>query len=157
VVVNRVAVAIVAGAAGTLALEAATYADMVLRGRPVSTVPQDAIRRGARRIGLRGVAGDEPAARHRREGLAALGGIATGLSVGALHGMLLGRRSRLVVDVLAAGGVAMIAGNAGAVAAGVTDPRRWRVSDWLADLLPHLCFGIGTAVTWRAIRAEAAR
>jgi hypothetical protein len=48
---------LVAGAAGTVALDAATYADMVPRGRPSSEVPAQTVERLAERIGAQGIAG----------------------------------------------------------------------------------------------------
>ena len=30
----------------------------------------------------------------------------------------------------------------------VSDPRRWSPSDWAADVLPHLAYGLVTAATY---------
>ena len=29
---------------------------------------------------------------------------------------------------------------------GVTDPRTWAATDWVADVIPHLAYGVLTAV-----------
>jgi hypothetical protein len=34
-------------------------------------------------------------------------------------------------------------------ALGVTDPRKWSLEEWLADLLPHLGYGAATAAVLR--------
>lgn len=38
---------------------------------------------------------------------------------------------------------------------GVTDPRSWRRSDWLADIVPHLAYGVAAAATWNRLRPPA--
>jgi hypothetical protein len=38
-----------------------------------------------------------------------------------------------------------------ATALGVTDPRGWDRTSWLADLLPHLVYGVATAITFDAL------
>jgi len=70
-----------AGAAGTTALNAATYLDMAVRGRPPSTLPDEMAGRLADRLGLD--LGDGEAARHRRSALGALLGPAAGVGIGA--------------------------------------------------------------------------
>jgi hypothetical protein len=42
-----------AGAAGTTALNAVTYLDMVVRARPASTTPEDTVRKIEQLIGVR--------------------------------------------------------------------------------------------------------
>ncbi|HEX6237353.1 MAG TPA: hypothetical protein VFZ68_09170 [Acidimicrobiales bacterium] len=134
-----------AGAAGTLALEAVTYLDMAVRGRPPSDLPATMAGRTAEALRL--PLGAEPRAGHRRTALGALGGHATGVSLGAVYG-LAGRRLRgapLATAGSVLGVAAMIGANLPAVASGVTDPRRWGLAGWLADLVPHAAYGIATA------------
>ena len=38
-----------------------------------------------------------------------------------------------------------------ATALGITDPRGWDRSAWAADLLPHLAYGLATALTFDAL------
>ena len=149
---NRVVTGMFAGAIGTLALNAATFADMALRGRPASAVPDDTIQHTARRVGFAPLARGDETARHRREGLGLLSGYAAGLGVGALYGLLRpSRRLPAFAEALAVGAAAMVPGNAGAVAAGTTDPRRWTLAEWTADVVPHLCFGAAVVASHRAL------
>ena len=83
---------LVAGAAGTVALNVATYADMAIRGRPASGVPSQmagilAERAGIDLSGGRGEAAKEQA-EHRKSGAGALLGYGSGLGVGAAYGLL---------------------------------------------------------------------
>src|SRR6478752_4364850 len=78
---------VVAGAAGTTALNAVGYADMAMRGRPASSVPARVAEQLARRVGGT-VPGSDGERQNRLEGLGALAGIATGAGVGALAGQM---------------------------------------------------------------------
>src|SRR5512144_2749149 len=60
---------LVAGAAGTLALEAATYLDMAVTGRPRSDIPDQAAGQLARALHLDLTPGEKAAAAHRRPGI----------------------------------------------------------------------------------------
>jgi hypothetical protein len=136
---------LLAGAAGTTALNAVTYADMALRGRAASGVPE----RLVDRLGL--PLGDDEKASNRRQAVATLLGIGVGLGVGAAYG-LAGGAPRTPAG-LAAGAVALavaasLAGDGPPVALGLTDPRTWTAADWLSDVVPHLTYGVVTAVTY---------
>ena len=85
-----------AGAAGTTALNAATYADMAWRGRPSSRTPEQTVDAIADRFGFP-VAGTGEARANRRSGLGALSGIVTGVGIGALVGLLRAAGLRLPV------------------------------------------------------------
>lgn len=141
-----------AGAAGTTALNTATYLDMIARGRPTSTAPQDTVEKLADQTGAN-VPGDGDEQDNRVQGLAPLLGIATGVGVGVLLGTTraLGWRPPLLVEALAATGLALIGANAPMTALGVSDPRSWSKTDWAADLLPHLAYGLVTAASLRAM------
>ena len=142
---------VVAGAAGTAALNLATYLDMAGRGRPSSSVPADVAGELAGAAGVELASGeDEDTAGNRREGLGALLGIATGLGVGAAYGLLRAGLNRLPLPLAAAGvGAAAMAGSdLPATALGVTDPRTWPASSWAADLVPHLVYGVVTVATY---------
>lgn len=142
----------VSGGLGTLALNATTFLDMALRGRPPSDVPERAVGAQARRAGVS--LGDEPAARHRRAGIGALSGYATGIAFGAAYGLVRGRSKQPSVPLTGAvlGAVAMVGANAPAVSMGITDPRRWGVSGWLEDVVPHLVFGLVTAAVFHRLQ-----
>jgi hypothetical protein len=133
-----------AGAAATAALDATTYLDMALRGRPASTTPEATVERVAGAVGIE-VAGDPEVRAHRLEGLGALAGIATGVFAGVGYGLLdaAGLRPRGPLGrALLAGGGAMLLANGAMVAFGVTDPRRWSAADWWSDVVPHAVYGL---------------
>jgi hypothetical protein len=137
-----------AGAAGTAALDATTYLDMAVRGRGPSPTPERAVERLADQLGVH-VPGEDDTRRHRLAGLGSLSGIATGVGVGAVLGLFrrAGLRPGPVAGSLLTGAVAMVAANASLVRLGVTDPRRWSATDWAADALPHLAYGVVTHAT----------
>jgi hypothetical protein len=139
-----------AGAAGTTALNAATYLDMALRGRPGSSTPEDTVGKAEDLTGvaLSSDGKDSEAAAGRRSGLGALLGIVTGVATGAVYGALRPRLDRVPLPLLglAAGLGANVAGTAPMAALGITDPRSWPASSWISDLLPHLAYGAVTAL-----------
>ena len=145
---------VVAGAVGTMALNALTYLDMAVRGRPASAVPAQAVQAAADAAGVRLTSdGDNETRTNRQEGLGALLGLATGVGFGAVYGIAVGRRGGVS---LTAGAVALTLGamagaNIPATAAGVTDPRKWGIQGWLADLVPHIAYGFVTAAVYEAI------
>lgn len=140
---------IVAGAAGTTALNAVTYLDMVLRARPASSTPEETVRvvEDRTQLPLAAAGPDSDAAANRRSGLGALLGIAAGLGTGALYGALRPRLGHMPLVV--SGAVAGLLANLGTTGPmgvlGVTDPRRWPTSSWISDLVPHLAYGLATA------------
>lgn len=144
-----------AGAAGTTALNAATYLDMAWRGRPSSSTPQQAVEELARRAGAE-IPGSGEERDHRLEGLGALAGIATGVAVGALAGELRAVVLRLgpVVGPVLLGAAAMAATDASLTRLGLTDPREWDATAWLSDAAPHLAYGV---VSYAALRAMSRR
>lgn len=90
---------------------------------------------------------------NRVAGLGPLLGIVAGVATGAVVGAARGAR---LVDGRAATAAAatvlgMLAGNLPMTVAGLTDPRQWSASDWLADLVPHLAYGAVTAVVLEAV------
>lgn len=138
---------ILAGAAGTTALDIAGYLDMVVRGRSASELPARAAGELADRadVGL----GSGEAAGSRREGLGALLGYATGLGVGGLYGLLAGdRRLSPPVAVLGLSAMAMTASVVPLTALRLTDPRDWSASSWASDIVPHLAYGLTAATVY---------
>ncbi|WP_319461285.1 hypothetical protein [Micromonospora sp. RTP1Z1] len=141
----------IAGAVGTAALNIVSYLDMVARARPASSTPDETAGR------LAGVAhvdlGPEDRAANRRSGLGALLGYTTGIAAGAAFGLLLARR-RIPLPVAASllGGGVMATTDGSMTVLGVTDPRTWRRTDWLSDIVPHLVYGTTAAATWRRLR-----
>lgn len=135
----------VAGAAGTTALNAASYLDMVLRGRPASQAPAEVVRRLAGRAGVDLPGGREQRA-NRAEALGALSGTAVGVGVGALAGLLrrAGLRLPTAVGGPLLGAAAMAASDVPLAALGISHPRTWSRADWLSDVVPHLVYGVTT-------------
>jgi hypothetical protein len=155
-VMNRnVFAGLAAGAAGTTALNTVTYLDMVVRARPASSTPEDTVQRVEEQTGvsLSSQGSGAEAAANRRSGLGALLGIAAGLGVGALYGVLRPRLRGLPLAVLGTG--AGLAANVGTTAPmallGVTNPPQWSAGSWVSDLVPHLAYGITTAAVWEQL------
>ena len=140
-----------AGAAGTTALNAVTYVDMVVRARPSSSTPEDTVTRVAEVTGAR-IPGDEDSRGNRVSGLGPLTGIATGVAVGIAAALIrhLGVRLPGWVASVAVGAVAMLASDAPMTALGVADPKSWGAADWLSDAVPHLVYGAVTHATLAA-------
>ncbi|MGH3613527.1 MAG: hypothetical protein ACRDRK_13230 [Pseudonocardia sp.] len=143
---------IAAGAAGTTALNAVTYLDMVTRARPVSSTPEDTVRRTEElvHLSLSAEGPDSEPAQNRRSGLGALLGIVAGLGTGALYGVLRPKLNGVPLAVLGtAAGLAANVGTTGPMAVlGITDPREWPASSWVSDLVPHLAYGFATALVF---------
>ncbi len=140
-----------AGAVGTVALNVTTYADMALRGRPSSSVPSQVAGKLAGKVGI-DLSGEDETAQNRKSGLGALSGYAVGLGIGSGYGLvrpLLGD-----VSVPGAGAVLGLAAMAGsdvpATALGITDPSEWSSSSWASDIVPHLAYGLITAVAYES-------
>jgi len=143
-----------AGAAGTTALNAVTYLDMVVRGRPASDAPEQVVRRLAGTAGI-DLGGSRRERQNRSAGLGPLAGIATGVGVGALAGVLRSAGVRLPTAVGGPllGAAAMLASDVPLAALGVSDPRRWSAADWVSDAVPHLVYGVTTHATLAAASA----
>jgi hypothetical protein len=153
---SGLAAGVAAGAAGTTALNALTYLDMAVRGRPSSSTPQKTVEKLADKAGV-AVPGDEETRQHRLAGLGPLTGLASGLGVGAALGLAraVGCRPGLLIAGVAAGTAAMAVSDAPMAALGVTDPRNWGAKDWLSDALSHLAYGLVAAtVVERLDRAQ---
>jgi hypothetical protein len=145
---TRLGHGLLAGAAGTIALDATTYADMLIRGRPASRLPGEAAAQMAKRVGV-DLQGDDDTAEARRDGLGSLLGYAAGVTVGVAGAFLLGGRRAATGTVLSRGLLlgagAMAASMVPMTAQGLTDPRRWGVEGWLADIVPHAAYGLAAA------------
>jgi hypothetical protein len=149
---------IIAGAAGTVALNVATYADMAIRGRPSSNAPAKMIGTVANNLGL---TTQEQEAQHQRiqnreSGMGALSGYVVGLGIGALYGLL----NPLVKHVPASlagplvGAAAMATSEVPLVKLQISNPKEWGLSGWAADAIPHLIYGIVTVRTYQALTTE---
>jgi hypothetical protein len=143
-----------AGAVGTVALNVATYLDMAVRARPASSVPARLVGVVADKIGVDLAAGEGDAAKeqehNRQSGLGALIGYANGLGIAVLYGTLRPHLRRVPWPVagIALGLAAMAASDLPIGVSGVSDPSTWAPEDWAADLIPHLIYGLVTAVAY---------
>lgn len=142
---------LLAGAAGTMALDVTTYLDMALRGRPSSSIPAKAAGELAGRVGVD--LGDGEVGDSRRQGVGALLGYATGIGVGVGYGLLRTRVARppLGLGAVALGLVAMAGSDTPLTALGLTDPRTWGVAGWVSDLVPHLVYGGAAVVAFEVV------
>ncbi len=141
---NRIVRGAIAGAAGTVALDVATYADMALRGRSSSGTPAQLVGVLADTLGIAslGTAAKDDTASNRRSGLGALLGYATGVTVGVAYGVVRGwRGDGSALAGVAVGLAAMAMSDVPIAASGVSDPRTWGVSGWASDAIPHLVYG----------------
>jgi hypothetical protein len=147
---SAIAAGMAAGAAGVAALNAVTYIDMAVRGRPPSDAPQKTVEVSARKVGI-GIPGDGEQKENRLQGLGPLAGIATGVTVGIATALL--RRARPRMALLPSsllGAAAAMAGADGPMALlGVSNPGERSAGAWLADILPHLSYGAVTAAVLR--------
>jgi hypothetical protein len=152
---NHILRGVAAGAAGTTALNAVTYLDMVLRGRGASSTPEESVRRLAAKAGFT-VPGDEEKRSHRESGAGALLGMVTGVTVGTAYGAAraAGWRPSAPVAAVVTGLAAVAASSLPMASMGVSDPREWSLSDWLSDLIPHLAYGLTTATTYAAMTED---
>jgi hypothetical protein len=135
-----------AGAAGTTALNAVTYIDMAVRGRPSSSTPETTVERLSETTGI-DIPGDEDTRQNRIAGLGPLTGLLAGVGVGAALGLAraVGWRRGVAAGTTAATLGALVGTNGPMTLLGVTDPRDWPVSSWVADLVPHVAYGAVTA------------
>lgn len=142
-----------AGAAGTTALNAATYLDMAVRARPASETPQRAVDELGERSG-HPVPGTGDDRSNRLGGLGPLLGLATGVGVGAVAGLLDAglRRLPATLSALLLAAAAMAGSNVPMIKLGLTDPTQWSKTEWASDALPHLAYGLVTTATLRTAR-----
>ncbi|WP_138760363.1 hypothetical protein [Modestobacter altitudinis] len=142
-----------AGAAGTTALNAVTYLDMVGRGRGTSSTPEQTVEALAEKVHVQ-IPGDEEERSNRVQGLGPLTGLVAGIGVGVLTGLVraTGFRSQpLVGTALTTVGV-LIASNGPMTVLGITDPRTWSTTDWVSDVVPHLAYAVVVKTTMDAFR-----
>src|SRR4051812_37429218 len=132
-----------AGAAGTTALNAVTYLDMVVRGRGSSSTPERTVGKLAGKAHV-DIPGDEETRQNRVQGLGPLTGLVAGVGVGVLTGLVraTGFRSGKPVGTALTTVVVMVAANGPMTVLGITDPRSWSATDWLSDVVPHVVYGI---------------
>jgi hypothetical protein len=148
--------AVAAGAAGSTALNVATYLDMAIRGRPASRTAEETVRRLADKSHI-GLGSDERAA-NRRSGIGPLLGYAAAIGTAVIFNAAARNRPLPVpvaTPVLTIG--ALVAADAPLTALRITDPRTWSRTDWLADIVPHFIYGVVTAAVWHRLSSARRR
>ncbi|MEU4717698.1 hypothetical protein AB0F73_29140 [Micromonospora purpureochromogenes] len=146
----------IAGAVGSAALNVVSYLDVAVRARPTSSTPEETVGRlaGLAHVDL----GPEDRAANRRSGLGAVLGYVLGIGAGAAFGALAsGRRMSPVVATALLGGGVMATTIGSLATLRISDPRSWSRSDWFADLVPHLAYGMAAAATLNRLRPPSAR
>jgi hypothetical protein len=140
---------VAAGATAAVALAVATYADVAIRGCASSDTPAKVAGTLAPSAGVNLASdGDTQTAEHRKSGIGALMGHMTSLDIGAAYGVIRPRLAGSSIPLLAGavlGLAALAASDVPATVTGATDPNTWGTSGWLADLPPHLAYGLATA------------
>ncbi len=145
-----------AGAVGTVALNAVTYADMAINGRSASEVPDTMAGTLAEKVGLdlsaEGEDLDGETAQNRQSGLGALMGYATGIGVGTAYGLTRPHLDGVSKPVAGVGLAlaAMAASDVPTTVLGVVGPTTWPPSSWGMDFGFHLAYGMVTAITYDA-------
>ena len=147
----------VAGAVGTVALDVTTYADIAIRGRSSSGAPSQMVSILAKAVGLplssQGVGSQDETAQNRESGLGALLGYVNGLGVGVVYGLLRSRQDDIPIPLagIGVGLAAMAASDIPLIALRVSNPKTWGFSGWAADAIPHLVYGLVTAIVYEAL------
>ncbi|MFY1635058.1 hypothetical protein ACN27F_17585 [Solwaraspora sp. WMMB335] len=147
---RRILSGLLAGAAGTSALNMVTYLDMAGRARPASSTPQRSVGRLADTLHVD--LGDEETAQRRRAGLGPLLGYATGLGAGVLYATLGPRHAPVWAATGLLAALAMAGSDAPMTLLKVSDPRQWSAADWVSDIVPHLAYGLVAAAVLHRIR-----
>jgi hypothetical protein len=148
---------IMAGSLGTVALDMTTYADMAIRGRSASNAPSALVGTVVEKIGLplssHKNAPQDQTLQNRKSGIGALLGYVNGLGVGALYGLLRPHLEDVPLPLagLLVGATAMMASDVPLVALGISHPKTWGFSGWVADIIPHLFYGLATALSYEAL------
>ena len=140
-----------AGAAGTTALNAVTYLDMVVRGRGASSTPEQTVEALAQKAHV-SIPGDDEKRSNRVQGLGPLTGLAAGVGVGVVVGLVraAGYRSRPLVGTLLTTLGVLVAANGPMTVLGITDPRTWSATDWASDIVPHVAYAAVVKTTMDA-------
>ncbi|WP_240487206.1 hypothetical protein [Actinomadura flavalba] len=147
---HTIARGLLAGAAGTSALNIVSYLDMALRARAASGTPERSAGRLAKAAGIDLGGGDRAA--NRKEALGALLGYATGLGVAVCAAPVVRRDAPFAVRAGVLGAGAMAASDVPLTLLRLTDPRDWSRGDWLSDAAPHLAYGVTAAAAFALLR-----
>ena len=140
---------LLAGAAGTLALDVYTYADMLATARASSSLPATTVAKIAERLDVRALASDDgDAPKNRRTGAGALLGYGVGLGAGVgyafIRPLFRGWLPWPIAGVLL-GAATLVASEGPSTALGATDWSQWTAAEWMADIIPRTLYGLTVA------------
>ena len=140
-----------AGAAGSTALNAVTYLDMVVRGRGPSSTPEQTVEALAQKAHV-SIPGDDEKRSNRVQGLGPITGLAAGVGIGVVVGLVraAGYRSQPLVGTLLTTLGVLVATNGPMTVLGITDPRTWSATDWASDIVPHVAYAAVVKTTMDA-------
>ncbi|TDB97514.1 hypothetical protein [Actinomadura sp. 7K534] len=143
---------LIAGAAGTTALNATTYLDMAIRARGGSSTPEDTVQKLADGAHI-SLGEEEEKAENRKQGIGALMGYGTGIGAALAYGAITRRRgASWPVGILTLGTLALLGSNVPMTALGITDPRAWSVAGWVSDIVPHMIYGAAAYAAYEQMR-----
>jgi hypothetical protein len=149
---------LVAGAAGTLALDLVSYGDMLLRGRPASTLPSTVVQKLASGLGVRALASDGgDASKNRRSAAGAILGYGVGLGSGIGYALLRPAVREWLPWPIAGvivGAATLVVSEGSATWLGATDWSTWSIADWISDIVPRTIYGLTVAAVYEALEGE---
>ena len=136
---------LIAGAAGATALNAVTYLDQAVRGRPGGDTPAKTVEAISDVTNI-DVPGDGDTAENRLQGLGPLAGLGVGVGVGALSGLLRIYWVKVPkpLSAVIVGLGAMAISDTTMAALKVSDPKEWTAETVVSDVVPHLAYGLVT-------------
>lgn len=142
---DRMLPGLLAGLAGSSALNVVTYLDIAVRARPSSNTPEETVQRlaGAAHVPL----GPEDRAANRRAGLGPLLGYLSGVATAVGYALLIRRRLPTPVAAGMLGAGAMAGSDLPIALLRISDPRTWSAGSWVSDIVPHLAYGWAAAAT----------
>ena len=136
-----------AGAAGSTALNLFTYSQQAVKGTASGATPDQAAQAVIQAVGGE-VPGTPDQVQNRLEGLGPVSGLGVGLGIGALGGLLraLGVKIPITAAPVVLGLGAMAVSDGVMTAVGVTNPRTWTAGSVVQDAIPHLVYGAVTVL-----------
>jgi len=157
---NTLLLGAAASAVGTVALDATSYTDMLVRGRGASALTQTVGQKIAAKVGIDALASPEPdePTKNRQTAFGSLLGPLSGIGVGVVYGAIrpaVRGRIPVLLGGLLVGAASMALTDVTATVLEATDPKKWDLSGWLSDIIPHAVFGIATALVFEALSTDA--
>ena len=99
-------------------------------------------------IGLPAENSDDKVAQDRQSWLGALMGYATGLEIGAAYRLVRPHLEGVSIPLTGIGIATMVGSDVPAITLEVTDRTTWELYNWASGIIPHLAYGLVTAVAY---------